>query len=252
MKDVAFVLGCALVATFAIVAWHDSALSMAVMLLVLASLLARFHDRRDLVGLAVGATLGNLTELVCERGGVWVHASKPVLGTGPFYIWVCYPILGVAVPRLIDAVVGASDRLVPGSARGDSMEPRASRAEAGGALVVWSAHTGASFFLGTRNIAELVVSVACLFALFTLARSSRDVATALVGALLGLVWEIPCTLSGAWSFPSPQVFGLVPAWLPFAYAVFFTCLGRITTGSIELVTPLGRAPVAQAARRPRV
>lgn len=96
------------------------------------------------------------------------------------------------------------------------------------AAVVWATHVGLSFRYGTTNEAELVVSLACLGVTLSRFHTRHDLATAILGALLGLVWEVPCTWTGAWHFPAPQLFGLLPAWLPFAYATFFVNLGRLS------------------------
>jgi hypothetical protein len=197
---------------------HRRPLLLSAALAILAgALLARWRERRDLVGLAVGATFGNVTELVCDLGGVWIHATRQILGVAPVYIFVCYPILGLAFPRLTGALVGRLRRADEASG-------------AGTAALVWAAHVALSYRYGTDNDAELVVSAVCLAAALARFHAPHDLVAAASGALLAMLWELPCVRLGAWRFPRPELFGMVPAWLPLAYGVFFVTLGRITAG----------------------
>ncbi|MBI5495367.1 MAG: hypothetical protein HY904_10115 [Deltaproteobacteria bacterium] len=188
-----------------------------VQVLLLAALLARWHRRADLAGLLVGAALGNLTEFLMDVAGVWVHHNRDVAGVSPLYIFICYPILLLALPRLLNPLVGQPRPLMEGSGRAAAV-----------ALLLWAAHVGASFLWGTRNAPEAAACVVILGLVLWQFHSAHDVASALFGAVLALVWELPATATGAWHFPAPQVLGLVPAWLPLAYAIFFVTLGRIT------------------------
>src|SRR5262249_50747606 len=107
--EIAFTLGGAMTATAGIVTLFRLPLAPLVLILILIPIfLARFSEWADLVGLVVGATFGNLTELLCDVAGVWEHATKPVLGVAPLYIFACYPLLGLATPRMIAAVMGCA------------------------------------------------------------------------------------------------------------------------------------------------
>jgi hypothetical protein len=102
-------------------------------------------------------------------------------------------------------------------------------------------HTALSCWF-TRNHEELIVSAVCLG--LTLARfhSRHDLITATGGGMLGMVWELPCTHFGVWRFPHPQLLGLIPLWLPLAYAVFFITLSRITFAIAVRVTGVNSQP----------
>jgi hypothetical protein len=67
--------------------------------------------------------------------------------------------------------------------------------------------------------------------------SPHDLGFGVVGAFLALVWELPCTATGVWRFAEPELAGLIPFWLPLAYAVFFINMGR---ASAALAQRLGR------------
>jgi hypothetical protein len=201
---------------------------LALILTLIPLFLARFRERMDLIGLLIGATFGNLTELLCDVAGVWEHATKQVLGAAPLYIFACYPLLGLALPRMIAAAVGRTRPCMEG-------EASAFR----DATICWALHLGLSCWFGTDNGAQAIVCAACLT--LTLARfhSPHDLATALFGGFLGMVWELPCTWWGAWRFPHPQLFGLIPLWLPLAYALFFVNLGRITAALTQMASGRG-------------
>jgi hypothetical protein len=195
---------------------------------LLAVLLFRWHTRSDVLGLLLGATAGNLTELLCDAKGVWVHFSRDVAGVAPAYILVCYPILWLTVPRLMNALLG---RPRP---PGETTVPDAILA-----LALWALHTGLSYLVGTDNPQETLVCAVILAVCLWRFRTPHDRAYLAFGAALGLVWELPATVAGAWTFPSPQLLGLIPAWLPLAYAIFFCCLGRVLAFLDGKITPPG-------------
>ncbi|MEW5847661.1 MAG: hypothetical protein AB2A00_02565 [Myxococcota bacterium] len=223
--DFAAVLGGAAAGTAGIVLLFNEPTALLVFMLLLCGvLLLRWHTRADLLGLLVGLSFGNLTEVLCDATGVWVHATRAFLDVAPFYILVCYPILGFTVPHLMNALAGRARERGEGSAR-------ALR----DALLLWGTHLGLSCLFGTRNAPEAVVCVVLLGLTLWRFHTVHDLWTAAFGAVLGLVWEIPATVSGAWHFPAPQLMGLIPAWLPLAYAVFFVNLGRITVSLQEIL-----------------
>jgi hypothetical protein len=229
----------AAVAAGAISALHHRPILLTVLIGLLVPLfLWRWHTPRDLTGLLVGATFGNLTELVSDLGRVWIHAAPQILGVSPLYIFACYPILGLALPRLTDTVAGRTRPTTEGDG-----------AVLFQASLLWGVHLALSYCFGTDNTAELLVSTGCLGVTLFRFHSPHDTIAAASGALLALVWELPSTWSRAWRFPHPELFGLIPLWLPLAYAVFFINMSRITaalTGG--LVT--GRA-VSRGYRRGR-
>jgi hypothetical protein len=206
-------------ATLAIVQLHAHTrpLALCIVLAALCGLfLVRWHRPADLAGLLVGASIGNLTEVLCDLKGIWIHASHQLFGAVPFYILICYPILGLALPRLVDALIGRPRPETEGANRQLPV-----------AFGLWLLHIGLSMLYGTDNARELI---ACLLTLIlTLIRfhSPHDLGFAGIGALLALVWEVPCTRFGAWRFAAPQLGGVLPYWLPLAYAVFFINLGRM-------------------------
>lgn len=216
--DVVIIVGAAVAASAAIALWYDRPLTIAVTCAaILVALLVRFHEPRDLVGLVVGATVGNAVELACDAAGIWQHADRAVLNLAPAYILLCYPILGLATPRLIDALAGA------GRARRElagSVAPLAA-----GLLLLFVV---LSMQFGRDASMQSLVCAVCLALTLWRFHSRHDLITAFAGALIALAWEVPATIAGAWSFPTPQVFGLLPAWLPAAYAVFFVTMGRLT------------------------
>lgn len=211
----ALVLGGAIVASAVIVFWHsDRVVSTLAIAGVAAAIVATYHERRDLLGLALGATAGNAIELVCDLTGVWRHADRFILGLAPPYILICYPILGVAMPRLIDIFTPPGK----GEHRG-----------AAGLLLVLL--VGLSMRFGTDFAAQSIVCAILLAATFWKFHTRRDWITAGVGSAVALIWEIPATLAGAWSFPRTPIIGLIPLWLPAAYAVFFVTMDRLSTDS---------------------
>ena len=221
-NDVGWIMGGASVAALSISSLFDRPMLLtAIMGVLLLAFLKRWHARRDLVGLGVGAVLGNLAELLCDWAGVWRHVHPQILGVTPVYILLCYPILGVTIPRLIDAILS---RVRPA---GDAAE----NAHAFAALI-FAIHVGLCVSFSGENLACSATSALCLLAFLCRFRTQHDRATLFIGGLIGLVWELPATLSGAWTFPNPQLFGLIPLWLPMAYAVFFGTLGRITAGLV--------------------
>lgn len=221
-SDAAAVVVGAIASTGAIVGLHRSPLAaFAALAVVLAAFCARFHERRDWAGLAVGATFGNATELVSDLGGVWVHAERPLLGVAPPYIFLCYPILGLTIPRLVAAV--APNEPLP------RRDPRAPLA-----VVPWVALVALSYRFGRENGPQLAVSAGVLLATLALFHAPRDLVAGGLGALLASTWELPCTAFGVWSFPAPQVAGLIPLWLPVAYAAFFILLMRLAHHAAEL------------------
>lgn len=217
-RNAALIAAAAAVASTIIVRWHASPLLAAVgMALVMIVLLIRFHETRDLVGLAIGATVGNVIELACDAAGIWQHADRSVLGLAPPYILLCYPILGLAMPRLIDAIAGEPR---PEKCRDRDVVPIA--------FALLASFVALSLRFGRESLEQAVVCALLLSLTLWRFHSRRDITTAVVGAIVSLTWEIPATMAGAWSFPRPDAFNLIPAWLPAAYAVFFVTMGRIT------------------------
>lgn len=217
IADIAVIITAAIMASAAIVWWHDRpVLITATCALILAGMLARFHDTRDFAGLIVGATAGNAIELASDAAGIWQHADRSVLGLAPLYILFCYPILGVAMPRLTDAIAGAP---------AGRSEDRSSLFAAAALLLMFVI---ASTRYGLDHSAQSTVCAGALVLTMIRFHARHDVIAAVAGALVALVWELPATLSGAWTFPQPVLFGLVPLWLPAAYAVFFVTMGRIS------------------------
>lgn len=217
LSDALATLCGAALATVAIVKLHPQPLLLCPLLLTLCALfLWRWHRPADVGALLIGATAGNLTEVLCDLKGIWIHTTNQLLGAVPLYILICYPILGIALPPLVDALIGRRRPKGEGHAK---ILPAA--------LCFFSLHVGLSMLYGTDNSREFIASLLTL--LLTLARfhSPHDLGFALIGALLALVWEVPCTLLGAWHFAAPQLYGLLPYWLPLAYAVFFINLGRM-------------------------
>lgn len=191
---------------------HPAALTAFLAVLNLIAL-ARWRRREDCLAWAMGASLGNITELAADAAGLWIHADRAVWGIAPAYILLCYPLLWLAGPRMLDRLAG----------------PRrvCSRRDAWLALTIWAAHTALCCGTGASNTRLAAISLAALGALLLPSRSRADIVYACAGAGLGMVWEIPCTWSGAWRFPSPDFAGLIPVWLPIAYAVFFVSLNRV-------------------------
>ena len=107
--------------------------------------LGTWHEREDVVGRIVGATLGNATELVCASAGVWVHTSRHLLGVAPFYIFLCYPILMLAMPRLLSQF-----------AEEESMWKSIA------APVLLATHVLLSVGQARSNLGESVISAGCL------------------------------------------------------------------------------------------
>lgn len=217
MKDIVFIVGAAALGSASIVGFRDAPAACAfACAILLAVLLARYHERRDLIGLAIGATIGNAIELACDAAGVWQHADRTVLSLAPVYILFCYPILGIATPRLVDAVRGGPRSPV---------EHRASTIPVATLLLI--AFVGLALRFGQDAGAQWIVTLFLLAATLWRFHSRHDLVTALAGASVAMVWELPATASGAWRFPAPDVLGLIPSWLPAAYAVFFVAMGRL-------------------------
>lgn len=232
-RDALWVLGLAALATAGIAAFAATRPLWVVPITaaVLMVCVARWRTHADRVGLLVGCTLGNLTELACDRAGLWVHAQRPLLDLAPHYIFLCYPILGVAFPRLVGAI--GEGRLLR-----DAPRPPHPTEERGGvvpAALLWLGVVAGSCLLG----GDLLLCAAFLVATLARFHAREDLIAAAAGAAIGLVWELPATLSGAWRFPSPQLFGLLPAWLPLAYAVFFTTSARLTA-ALAALSPRAR------------
>lgn len=237
VADAVVIVGAALAAAAAIVSWYDrpALISTACAALGLA-LLARFHEPRDVAGLMVGATLGNATELACDAAGVWQHADRSILNVAPAYILLCYPILGLATPRLVEALAG-------GQRPRAEAEPPTARL----ALTLLVVFVALSMRFSREHAMQSLLSALCLALTMWRFHSRHDLIGASAGAGLALIWEVPATLAGAWSFPTPTVFGLIPAWLPVAYAVFFVTMGRLTAAATAraVVTPPRLRPGAR-------
>lgn len=221
--DLVVALGGAAMGTLGIVLLYKEPVALAVfMALLLAALLLRWHTKADLVGLLVGCTLGNLTEFLCDWKGIWVHHTRGIMDIAPVYILICYPVLWLTVPRLMDALVR----------RPRPVEDGHGNAPLWG-LFFWGAHLGLSLVFGLDNTPQFIMCVTLLgFALWRF-HGPHDVAAALFGGCLGLVWELPVTTTGGWVFPNAQLLGLIPFWLPFAYAVFFLGLCRVNAGLVR-------------------
>jgi hypothetical protein len=144
---------------------------------ILLTVVARYHQSRDIAALVVWVVIGNAVELACDAAGVWRHADTSILRMAPAYIFLCYPTVGLTLSRATDAWVG---------------ELRCAGSQ-------WR----------------------------------HDLAAGIAGTTLALAWEVPATMAGAWTFSSPRVFGLLPAWLPLACAMFFISMGRLTATAID-------------------
>jgi RNA polymerase sigma-70 factor, ECF subfamily len=210
MRDQAIVAVSALAATAGLALLYRQPWVLFGLLLALnLILLAFWHRPVDLIRWTVGATIGNLTELLCDLAGVWIHGTRQWLDAAPFYIFLCYPILMLAVPRLLSGF--RADRTIGN----------------GWAALLLAVHVGLSLSQGGNNTGQLIVSFTALLLAVWLFHEPRDLAAGFLGMALGLLWELPCTYFGSWRFPHPQLLGLVPYWLPLAYAVFFLLLNRI-------------------------
>jgi hypothetical protein len=236
---VCFVLGSAAVATAGLVALYERPTMLCALLVLLVGVtLWRWHEPRDVAGLIVGAVFGNLTELLSGLAGLWIHRTPQILGVAPPYIFLCYPLLGLAFPRLVDALAG---RQRPA-------------AEGGGTTLAHACMLGA-VLVSLACLAAGHATVQCVFCATGFAlilrqfHSQHDLLGILTGTVLGLGWELPCTTAGAWVFPQPELFGRLPLWLLFAYAGFFVTLGRMTIGIMmywEYERPAGHAPAEPA------
>jgi hypothetical protein len=236
MTDRWFALSLAVAATAGLAGWHTHPGWLTLFLAVLNGLaIWRWHSRGDWFAFALGATAGNATELAADAAGLWIHAERQVLGIAPPYILLCYPLLWMAAPRLL-----AHPRF---------SFPRTTGPDAAYALTVWALHCAACC-LGSGTGAWLMgTSVLAAAALAIRFHTAADLWFAACGGALGMLWEIPCTWSGAWRFPAPDLAGLIPAWLPVAYAVFFLSLNRVrlfgypdSSARLENRTPTDRLP----------
>jgi phytoene/squalene synthetase len=214
----------------------------AVLLGLLAAYLRSWRTRADLIGLATGAVLGNVTEVLSDVAGLWQHQNGQILGVTPSYILVCYPLLGLAMPRLVDAWIG---------------QPRATAEGTAGALPwalsIWGLQLALCLTFAGDSIRSFGACALCLALFLWRFRSKHDQVTLLFGVGLGLLWELPCTGFGAWRFPQTELFGRVPLWLPLAYAVFFGTLGRVTialcAGAMD--RPAGRRELSSMPSKPK-
>ncbi len=224
-REIAWTVGGALVATAAICAGHSRPwILFAALALELVVLARRGWGRRDTIRMMVGGVAGVITEVASEATGLWIHPHPQWFGIFPAYLMVCYLMLGFTVPRLVRAVAGAERSPAEGS-----------RLALWGSTSVWVLVTvGCALAAGSNGLLLAVcgMSLALFFACF---RSLHDGITVGLGALLGLVWEIPCTLTGAWRFPEPELFGLIPFWLPLAYATYFGAVGRMSWSAVQWV-----------------
>jgi hypothetical protein len=221
--DVVVIVTVACAAAGVIVFWHaDASLATTAMAVLMGVLLRRFHAARDVAGAVAGATIGNAIELACDAAGVWQHADRSLLNLAPSYILLCYPILGFAIPRLVDALAGHAA----------PCESNVDRGAAAAALLL--AFVLLSLRFGQDPVRESAVCVIFLGATLWQFHSRHDAITATAGMIVALVWEVPATISGAWRFPTPQVFGLLPGWLPLAYAIFFVTMRQLTDAAAAL------------------
>ena len=237
--DVGFVLGSATVATAGL-AWlyQQPTMLCALLMILTGAVLWRWHGQRDLAGLVVGAVYGNLTELLSDLAGLWIHRTQQILSVTPSYIFLCYPLLGLAFPRLVDALAGRERPTAEGS--GTTL---AHACGLGVALVSLPC-------LGTgQTTVQWLFCATCLAIILGRFHSRHDLFCSLMGVAMSLGWELPCTMAGTWFFPQSQLFGRLPMWLPFAYAGFFVLLGRMASGIAmhwEYVRPVAHAPEESA------
>ena len=214
MRELALIVSGAAMASAAITSWYDRpAIMVGACLAMLAALLFRYHQVRDLTGLAIGATIGNAIELLCDAAGVWQHADRSVLGLAPAYILLCYPILGLVTPRLVESIAVG--------------RPRSDRGDAIVSTTMLAAFVVLSMRFGTLQLPQSIACIAVLAVTLWRFHSRHDIVAALGGAAIAMVWEVPATLAGAWRFPEPNLLGFIPAWLPVAYAVFFVTMNRL-------------------------
>ena len=228
MRELALIVSGAAIASAAITGWHDRpAIMVAACVAVLAALLFRYHQVRDLTGLAIGATVGNAIELACDAAGLWQHANRSVLGLAPAYILLCYPILGLVTPRLVESISGG--------------KPLRDRGDAIASTTLLAALVALSMRFGTLLVPQSIACIAVLAVTLWRFHSRHDLVAAVAGAAIAMVWEVPATLAGAWRFPEPNLLGIIPAWLPVAYAVFFITMHRLINAAA------GRAEAAMHA-----
>ena len=224
-REITWTVGGALVATSAICAGHSRPWilfgALALELIVLAR---RGWGRRDAIRMTVGGVTGVITEAASEATGLWTHPHPQWFGMFPAYLLVCYLMLGFTVPRLVKALAGA-----------ERSSDEGSRLDLLGSATVWVLVTVSCALAAGSNgllLGACGLSLALFLACF---RSLHDGITVGLGVLLGLVWEIPCTLTGAWRFPQPELFGLIPFWLPLAYATYFGAVGRMSWAAVQWV-----------------
>ena len=205
-------------ATLGIALGHQRPLLLTVLIaLLLGFFLIRWHAPADIAGLAAGAIIGNAAELLSVALGIWTHSATPwSLGDVPVWMLLCYPMLGLVTPRMTGMLSGEP----PADARDGLLLPVALI----GALVACAAELAGEALLQLSLVALLLALTLLVFP------RRRDHLAALLGALLGFLWEVPGALSGAWRFESRHIAGLLPAWLPLGYAIFFICLRRAAAG----------------------
>jgi hypothetical protein len=238
-SDACFVLGSAAVATAGLALLYQRPTILCALLIILTVVtLWRWHELRDLAGLIVGAVFGNLTELSSDLAGLWVHRTPQILGLAPAYIFLCYPLLGLAFPRLVDALAGGQRAAAEGS--GTTLAH---------ACMLWVVLVSLPCLGAGRATVQWLFCVTSYALILRQFHSQHDLLCGLVGTVMALGWELPCTVAGAWVFPQAQLFGRLPLWLPFAYAGFFVTIGRMTIGMTmnwEHVRAAGRTPVESA------
>ena len=238
--DGCFVLSSAAVATAGLVWLHQQPALLCVLLTVLmGAALWRWHGPRDLAGVLVGVVFGNLTELLSDLAGLWIHRTPQLFGVAPFYIFLCYPLLSLTFPRLVDALAGGERTAAEGS--GTTLSH---------ACVLWAALVSLTCLGAGHATVQWLFCVTCFAIILRRFHSRHDLLCSLVGVAMSLGWELSCTSAGTWFFPQSQLFGRLPLWLPFAYAGFFVTLGRMTSGMTmhwEHARATGRTPLESAA-----
>ncbi|MBN2362151.1 MAG: hypothetical protein JXR83_22055 [Deltaproteobacteria bacterium] len=211
LADLALIAGLVAYATILIsLLWRHPYLLTALLLLPPLALGWRLGDpRRALTLAAVGLLLGPATEMCCVAAGLWRYVETgglPLVPPWAFPLWACF---GSALWLIGRAVLGAAP---------DDGTPAAVLTWTVGGIGVEIA-----IFVTLGHSTPLALLAAVPFAALLLVRRRRALTLLLLaaGALIGPLCEALPIASGAWSYRSPELFGM-PAWLPLGYGIFAT------------------------------